>query len=106
MTITNNTQSITTIGYYNIGGGRTIDGTEGMRAAEFAPEADLGWTVSSRPLNTLDGAGAMALDCPGWQAIVRDDNDAVLGITKLRFHHLQNHEMLAVCANANPIHHG
>lgn len=64
---------------------------EGLQqSADMMTEAGLGWTVRPHELITLDG-----IDVPRHNAIVRCDNQTVLGVAGKTYSPIQNHEVFA-----------
>ncbi|MFH0921819.1 MAG: DUF932 domain-containing protein [Fibrobacterota bacterium] len=59
-------------------------------SVEAIDAANLAWSVSKREMMTLDG-----IDCKGYSAVVRDDNNKLLSIMKDSYQPIQNIEAFA-----------
>ena len=64
---------------------------EGLQTAQdMLRHAGLLWTVSTRPMMAMSMAGPLSIAVDDYRAIVRDDNDLVMGVASNRYVPIQN----------------
>lgn len=73
-----------------------------LTAAEAIEVAGLDWQVRMEPMHvsvpvlTPDGVGSREDTVPGVRAVLRDSDDAILGVVGSRYHPIQNGEMFSL----------